>query len=80
MNLLRITDELITNGAIIHLPDHNFELSDTSLINFAKIIDEFDDIVSFKSSHGGSIFSLNDSTIVDVIIPEESTISEVQSV
>lgn len=80
MDFLWITNELIAHSTIIHFPDHNLQLGDASLIDFAKIIDEFDDIVSSKSGHGGCIFGLNDSTIVDAIIAEEGTIGEVQSV
>jgi hypothetical protein len=80
MDFLGITNQLIAYCTIIHLPDHYLQLGDASLIDFAKIIDEFDEIVSSKSSHGGCVFGLDDSTIVDAIVAEEGAIGEVQSV
>jgi hypothetical protein len=77
VNFLRCSNDLIVDSTIIHLADHNFELCDAALINFAKIINKFDYVKSSKSCDGRRVFSLDDCVIVYAIIPEEGTVREV---
>ncbi len=80
MYFLRCANEFIPDSAIIHLADHNFELCDATFVNFAKIINKFDDVKSSKSCHCGCVFSLNDCIVVYAIISKERAVCKVQSV
>jgi len=80
LNFLRIADNVLGRGNIDHPPNDHLQLTDSSLIQFAKIISNFNDMKSFEIGQSSSIFSLGYTRTSDLVIPRQSAVDKVRAI
>lgn len=77
--LLRRTDDLPTGLPLMHLPDHNLELDDPTLIDLAEEINP-GRMISFEGGNSGSVFDLHDVVIGEEVVAGERAVNEVHPI
>lgn len=77
--LLRRPDDLCAGLSLMHLPDHNLEFDDPTLIDLAEKIN-LGGVVSFEGGNGSSVLDLNDVVIGEEVVAGERAVNEVHPI
>ena len=80
LNFLRIAYNILSRSNIDNPSDDDLQPANSSLVQFAEIISNFNDMKSLEVGQSGGIFSLGDTRASNLIISRKGAVDEVDAV